>query len=49
MEERKGAERKRVVMETEGETVEGMVEGTPGKQRSARQGSRWGPVMPQRE
>jgi len=34
---------------SEGETVEGMVVvGNPGGQRSARQGSRWGPEMAQR-
>ena len=45
VEQRKGGERKRVVLECERETVEGMVVETPGEQRSVRQGSRWGPVM----
>ena len=49
VERRKGVERKRVVLECERETVEGMVVETPGEQRSARQGSRWGPGMAQRE
>lgn len=40
VEQRKGAERKRVVLESEREVVEGMVVGTPGEQRSARLGSR---------
>lgn len=47
VEEVKGAGRRRVVLESERETVEGMVVGTPGEQRSGLQGSRWGPVMPQ--
>jgi hypothetical protein len=49
VEQRKGAERKRVVLESERETVEGMEVGTPGERLSARQGSRWGPEMAQRE
>ena len=49
VEEGKGAERRRVVLESERETVEGMAVGTPGEQRSGRQGNRWGPVMPQGE
>jgi hypothetical protein len=49
VEQRKGVERKRVVMEYERETVEGMVVETPGEQRSAQQGSRWGPGMAQME
>jgi len=40
VEQRKGVERKRVVLESERETVEGMVVGIPGEQRSAQQGSR---------
>jgi hypothetical protein len=47
VEQRKGEERKRVVLESERETVEGMVVETPGEQRCARQGSRWGPGMAQ--
>ena len=47
VEEVKGAERMRVVMESERETVEGMMVGTPGEQRSARQGNRRVAGMPQ--
>jgi hypothetical protein len=50
VERQKGAERKRVVLGCErGTPVEGMVVETPGEQRSARQGSRWGPGMAPRE
>ena len=44
-EQQKGAERRRVVMESEREMVEGMVVGNPGEQRSGRQKSRWGHGM----